>query len=356
MDPLHLCLSSAHQPSFLYACKLVEEHLVTLYDEYKKFCLMNGKSFDPNLTIKKVECSNIKTLLETTKPTNKNLNPSTSNSNLPIYENRSQSNLEEEFSKLKMDNLFPDNDNNIMNSISNNNSNNNNNNNNTSITNNNNNNNFYPKEFPSFNLNTKKPEPFYPSMNKSPPLTSFAESNFYPNQQMNKNLVMQPNNTKIPQKGIQNNMMPNNNFGNFNQMQQNFMNFGQNMSGQNMQLNNLYQNPSHISSYLKEINLTEEEIKKMIEDRNKARREQNFLEADRIRNFLKSKGIALMDEKGGRGKGTEVTTWKIFKFNNFNNQKNNDFYSFNNNNPYYNEEGNSNNNTGFNGKFFKYNP
>ena len=42
-----------------------------------------------------------------------------------------------------------------------------------------------------------------------------------------------------------------------------------------------------------------------IEARNKARRELNFMEADRIRSFLKNKGVILMDEKGGRGRVEE---------------------------------------------------
>lgn len=59
--------------------------------------------------------------------------------------------------------------------------------------------------------------------------------------------------------------------------------------------------------------INEEAIIRLIEARNKARKELNFKEADHIRNYLKSKGIALMDEKGARGKGREVTTWKSMK-------------------------------------------
>ena len=59
------------------------------------------------------------------------------------------------------------------------------------------------------------------------------------------------------------------------------------------------------------IELTPEQINLYIEERNKARSELNFVEADRIRNFLKLKGIILTDEKGGRGKGYEVTSWKF---------------------------------------------
>jgi len=61
------------------------------------------------------------------------------------------------------------------------------------------------------------------------------------------------------------------------------------------------------------VEISEETISRLIEARNKARKELNFKEADRIRNYLKSKGIALMDEKGARGKGMEVTTWKYIK-------------------------------------------
>lgn len=41
----------------------------------------------------------------------------------------------------------------------------------------------------------------------------------------------------------------------------------------------------------------------MIEQRNRARKESKFSEADNIRNYLKNNGVVLMDEKGGRGKG-----------------------------------------------------
>lgn len=66
-------------------------------------------------------------------------------------------------------------------------------------------------------------------------------------------------------------------------------------------------------SNTQEIPLNEETITRLIEARNKARKELNFKEADRIRNFLKYKGIALMDEKGARGKGLDVTSWKYIK-------------------------------------------
>jgi hypothetical protein len=56
-----------------------------------------------------------------------------------------------------------------------------------------------------------------------------------------------------------------------------------------------------------------DEIEKLIEDRNHARRVSNFAEADRIRDILRGAGVGLMDEPGGRGKGTEVTTWRYWR-------------------------------------------
>ena len=55
------------------------------------------------------------------------------------------------------------------------------------------------------------------------------------------------------------------------------------------------------------------DIERLIEERNEARRVCNFKEADRIRDILRSKGIGLMDEPGGRGKGTEVTSWRYWR-------------------------------------------
>ena len=55
------------------------------------------------------------------------------------------------------------------------------------------------------------------------------------------------------------------------------------------------------------------EIERLIEERNEARRVCNFKEADRIRDILRTKGIGLMDEPGGRGKGAEVTSWRYWR-------------------------------------------
>ena len=56
--------------------------------------------------------------------------------------------------------------------------------------------------------------------------------------------------------------------------------------------------------------ISPQKISELLEMRNKARRELNFIEADRIRNYLRSVGVCLIDEKGRRGKAADVTTWK----------------------------------------------
>jgi len=56
-----------------------------------------------------------------------------------------------------------------------------------------------------------------------------------------------------------------------------------------------------------------DEIEKHIEMRNEARRACNFAEADRLRESLHQRGVALMDEPGGRGRGSEVTTWRYWR-------------------------------------------
>lgn len=58
---------------------------------------------------------------------------------------------------------------------------------------------------------------------------------------------------------------------------------------------------------------TAEEIEKLIDERNEARRSNNFAAADRIREALHSRGVALMDEPGGRGRGKEVTHWRYWR-------------------------------------------
>jgi hypothetical protein len=56
-----------------------------------------------------------------------------------------------------------------------------------------------------------------------------------------------------------------------------------------------------------------DDIERKIDERNEARRACNFQEADRIREELHNKGVALMDEPGGRGRGQEVTTWRYWR-------------------------------------------
>eukprot|EP00747_Dinoflagellata_sp_TGD_P167785 gnl/TRDRNA2_/TRDRNA2_192891_c0_seq1.p1 gnl/TRDRNA2_/TRDRNA2_192891_c0~~gnl/TRDRNA2_/TRDRNA2_192891_c0_seq1.p1 ORF type:complete len:606 (-),score=142.19 gnl/TRDRNA2_/TRDRNA2_192891_c0_seq1:37-1665(-) len=56
-----------------------------------------------------------------------------------------------------------------------------------------------------------------------------------------------------------------------------------------------------------------EDIQRMIDQRNEARRQCNFAEADKLRQELHERGVALMDEPGGRGKGSEVTTWRYWR-------------------------------------------
>eukprot|EP00931_Biecheleriopsis_adriatica_P068514 TRINITY_DN42456_c0_g1_i1.p1 TRINITY_DN42456_c0_g1~~TRINITY_DN42456_c0_g1_i1.p1 ORF type:complete len:559 (+),score=147.22 TRINITY_DN42456_c0_g1_i1:95-1771(+) len=56
-----------------------------------------------------------------------------------------------------------------------------------------------------------------------------------------------------------------------------------------------------------------DEIEKLIDQRNEARRQCNFQEADRLRQLLNDQGVALMDDPGARGRGTEVTAWRYWR-------------------------------------------
>lgn len=55
-----------------------------------------------------------------------------------------------------------------------------------------------------------------------------------------------------------------------------------------------------------------EEIKRLISDRNDARRRGEFQEADRIRADLKDRGVVLSDEKGRHGSAQHVTSWRYW--------------------------------------------
>ena len=71
--------------------------------------------------------------------------------------------------------------------------------------------------------------------------------------------------------------------------------------------------PSKLREIEENTRLNEDEIEELIDIRNEARRQCNFSEADRIREILRKKGVTLMDEKGRRGRGVDVTTWKFGK-------------------------------------------
>jgi len=60
---------------------------------------------------------------------------------------------------------------------------------------------------------------------------------------------------------------------------------------------------------------TDEEIEHLIEERNEARKAANFKKADEVRDYLKQRGVVLMDEKGAKGNlnGNEVTKWRFWR-------------------------------------------
>lgn len=55
-----------------------------------------------------------------------------------------------------------------------------------------------------------------------------------------------------------------------------------------------------------------EEIERLIKQRNKARRQGDYREADRIRSDLRDRGVVLSDEKGGHGDAMSVTSWRFW--------------------------------------------
>jgi len=59
----------------------------------------------------------------------------------------------------------------------------------------------------------------------------------------------------------------------------------------------------------------DDEIERLIEERNDARKAANFKKADEVRDYLKQRGVVLMDEKGAKGnfKGNEVTKWRFWR-------------------------------------------
>lgn len=60
---------------------------------------------------------------------------------------------------------------------------------------------------------------------------------------------------------------------------------------------------------------TDQEIEHFIEERNEARKAANYKKADEVREYLKQRGVVLMDEKGAKGNfnGNEVTKWRFWR-------------------------------------------
>ena len=54
-EPLHLCISSKHYHVYKMACSHVEDMLSTIYQEYKAFCLKNGRKNPEVLEIRCIQ-------------------------------------------------------------------------------------------------------------------------------------------------------------------------------------------------------------------------------------------------------------------------------------------------------------
>jgi phage host-nuclease inhibitor protein Gam len=54
-DPLHLCISSRFYDKYLVACNHVQELIMNVYEEYKRYCEKNKKEPRQELSIKKIE-------------------------------------------------------------------------------------------------------------------------------------------------------------------------------------------------------------------------------------------------------------------------------------------------------------
>ena len=54
-EPLQLCVSSKYLDKYRKACIFVQELLINIYEEYKRFCERTGKTPNKNLTIQKLE-------------------------------------------------------------------------------------------------------------------------------------------------------------------------------------------------------------------------------------------------------------------------------------------------------------
>jgi hypothetical protein len=54
-EQLHLCISSKYYDKYRKASYLVQELIINIYEEFKRFCDRNGKIPTNNLTIQKEE-------------------------------------------------------------------------------------------------------------------------------------------------------------------------------------------------------------------------------------------------------------------------------------------------------------
>jgi hypothetical protein len=54
-EPLHLCVSSKYHDKYLIACNHVQELILNVYEEYKRFCEKNKKEPVYDLQIKRIE-------------------------------------------------------------------------------------------------------------------------------------------------------------------------------------------------------------------------------------------------------------------------------------------------------------
>ena len=54
-DPLHLCISSKYYEKYKAACSLVQELIINIYEEYKRYCERGSKTPISSLNIKKYE-------------------------------------------------------------------------------------------------------------------------------------------------------------------------------------------------------------------------------------------------------------------------------------------------------------
>lgn len=54
-EPLHLCISSKYYDKYQLACNNVQELILNVYEEYKRYCEKNRKDPNKEIQIKKTE-------------------------------------------------------------------------------------------------------------------------------------------------------------------------------------------------------------------------------------------------------------------------------------------------------------